>query len=161
MPRSYPQAQATSADASERYTNTWIAFRSIYKTEGWRAFYKGLAPSLIGVTHVAVHFPLYEKMKAWAGELGPCTSSYQLRLKVVRSNSTGGWRTFEFPKYSDLLSIVQDGCIRDHLSPRGITNSVANTAKRASRSRRTESAEAVRIRRPSGVCVDTGQSGPS
>ena len=62
------QAQATSVDAAERYTNTWIAFRSIYKTEGWRAFYRGLAPSLIGVTHVAVHFPLYEKMKSWSGE---------------------------------------------------------------------------------------------
>jgi solute carrier family 25 folate transporter 32 len=64
----FPQAQATSTNSAERYTNTWIAFRSIYQTEGWRAFYKGLAPSLIGVTHVAVHFPLYEKMKAWAGE---------------------------------------------------------------------------------------------
>lgn len=66
------QAQATSADVTERYTNTWIAFRSIYKTEGWRAFYRGLAPSLIGVTHVAVHFPLYEKMKAWAGKCIGC-----------------------------------------------------------------------------------------
>ncbi len=40
---------------------------TIYRTEGIRAFYKGLLPSLIGVSHVAVQFPLYEKAKAWAG----------------------------------------------------------------------------------------------
>ena len=54
---------------------------TIYRTEGFRAFYKGLLPSLIGVSHVAVQFPLYEKAKAWAGKaFSPSVSDYLLRL---------------------------------------------------------------------------------
>lgn len=52
-----------------KYRNTLDAIRTIYRTEGFRAFYKGLLPSLMGVSHVAVQFPLYEKAKSWAGEL--------------------------------------------------------------------------------------------
>ena len=33
-----------------------------------RGFYKGLLPSLFGVSHVAVQFPLYETFKKWARE---------------------------------------------------------------------------------------------
>ncbi|ORX60317.1 mitochondrial carrier [Hesseltinella vesiculosa] len=46
-----------------RYNNTLHAFRTIAKEEGIRGFYKGLGTSLIGVSHVAVQFPLYEKLK--------------------------------------------------------------------------------------------------
>ncbi|KAG9298263.1 hypothetical protein G9A89_002751 [Geosiphon pyriformis] len=48
-----------------RYQNTMHAFSTIYRQEGIRGFYKGLGPSLMGVSHVAVQFPLYEKMKVW------------------------------------------------------------------------------------------------
>ncbi|WVW80794.1 hypothetical protein I302_102781 [Kwoniella bestiolae CBS 10118] len=59
-------AQAGTTDPSSRYRTTIGAIRSIYRTEGFRAFYKGLLPSLMGVSHVAVQFPLYEKAKSWA-----------------------------------------------------------------------------------------------
>ncbi|THH11642.1 hypothetical protein EW145_g515 [Phellinidium pouzarii] len=49
-----------------RYRNTLDAFLTIYRTEGFSAFYRGLFPSLLGITHVAVQFPLYEKLKFWA-----------------------------------------------------------------------------------------------
>lgn len=63
-----PQAQAAWPPSSAKYKNTFQAFASIYRNEGYRAFYKGLLPSLMGVSHVAVQFPLYEKAKTWAGE---------------------------------------------------------------------------------------------
>lgn len=53
--------------SAARYRNTLDAVTTIYRTEGFRAFYKGLLPSLMGVSHVAVQFPLYEKAKQWAG----------------------------------------------------------------------------------------------
>lgn len=38
--------------------------RSIYKADGVLGFYRGLLPSLFGVAHVAVQFPLYELLKS-------------------------------------------------------------------------------------------------
>ncbi|KIJ54845.1 hypothetical protein M422DRAFT_24741 [Sphaerobolus stellatus SS14] len=49
-----------------RYRHTLDAFITIYRTEGIRAFYRGLLPSLLGIMHVAVQFPLYEKLRSWA-----------------------------------------------------------------------------------------------
>lgn len=41
------------------------AFSEIYKTEGYRGFYHGLLPSVLGLAHVAIQFPLYESIKKW------------------------------------------------------------------------------------------------
>jgi len=49
-----------------RYLHTIDAARTIYRSEGIKAFYRGLLPSLLGITHVAVQFPLYEQLKIWA-----------------------------------------------------------------------------------------------
>lgn len=57
------------AASEPRYRSTLEAFSTIYRSEGLKAFYKGLLPSLFGVVHVAVQFPLYEKAKTWAGKL--------------------------------------------------------------------------------------------
>ncbi|PWN28324.1 mitochondrial carrier [Jaminaea rosea] len=48
------------------YKHTLDAFVRIMQTEGPRGFYRGLLPSLLGVSHVAVQFPLYESLKGWA-----------------------------------------------------------------------------------------------
>lgn len=45
------------------YTSTIDAARKMYRSEGMRVFYSGLTPALLGLTHVAVQFPLYEYFK--------------------------------------------------------------------------------------------------
>ncbi|KAI6798445.1 hypothetical protein KC363_g2494 [Hortaea werneckii] len=45
------------------YTSTIDAFQKMYKAEGVKAFYSGLTPALLGLTHVAIQFPLYEYFK--------------------------------------------------------------------------------------------------
>lgn len=45
------------------YTSTLDAARKMYRSEGIRAFYSGLTPAMLGLTHVAVQFPLYEWFK--------------------------------------------------------------------------------------------------
>lgn len=45
------------------YTSTLDAARKMYRNEGVRSFYSGLTPALLGLTHVAVQFPLYEYFK--------------------------------------------------------------------------------------------------
>lgn len=54
-----------------RYRHTLDAAATIYRTEGWRAFFRGLFPSLLGIAHVAVQFPLYEFLKRWASNGAP------------------------------------------------------------------------------------------
>lgn len=45
------------------YNSTIDAARKMYRSEGIGAFYSGLAPALLGLTHVAIQFPLYEYFK--------------------------------------------------------------------------------------------------
>lgn len=45
------------------YRNTWDAARMMYRNEGILSFYSGLTPALLGLTHVAIQFPLYEIFK--------------------------------------------------------------------------------------------------
>jgi len=68
----------------KKYRHTGDAFVQIWQAEGWRGFYKGLLPSLFGVSHVAVQFPLYEQFKAWARA--------SRRRTLERERATEGWR---------------------------------------------------------------------
>lgn len=58
-----------------QYKGTFDAFAKMYRNEGLAAFYSGLAPALLGLTHVAIQFPLYEffKMKFTGVEMGQAT----------------------------------------------------------------------------------------
>jgi hypothetical protein len=58
----------TQSRQEVKYRHTLDAALTIYRSEGPRAFYRGLLPSLLGITHVAVQFPLYEQLKIWARE---------------------------------------------------------------------------------------------
>lgn len=67
-----------------RYRHTLDAALTIWRTEGPRAFYRGLVPSLLGITHVAVQFPLYEQLKVWSqGDSDSITSQTILGCSAV------------------------------------------------------------------------------
>jgi len=57
------QKSSNGVRAPWHYTSTLDAARKMYRTEGLRSFYSGLTPALLGLTHVAVQFPLYEYFK--------------------------------------------------------------------------------------------------
>jgi solute carrier family 25 folate transporter 32 len=61
----------TQGENEVRYRHTLDAIRTIYRNEGIRAFYRGIFPSLLGIFHVAVQFPLYEELKIWANRKHP------------------------------------------------------------------------------------------
>ena len=46
-----------------QYRSTLDAAKKMYQTEGLLSFYSGLTPALLGLTHVAIQFPLYEVFK--------------------------------------------------------------------------------------------------
>ncbi|KAI9731764.1 MAG: hypothetical protein M1834_004553 [Cirrosporium novae-zelandiae] len=63
MSQSRPQTLSDGISSPWQYTSTIDAARKMYRTEGLRAFYSGLTPALLGLTHVAIQFPLYESLK--------------------------------------------------------------------------------------------------
>lgn len=54
---------STSSTYPGAYTSISDGARQIFRSDGVRGFYKGLVPSLFGVSHGALQFMAYEKLK--------------------------------------------------------------------------------------------------
>lgn len=52
-----------ASGAKRRYTSVWSGLRKIVADEGFAALYKGLSPTLLGLGHVMLQFPVYEHIK--------------------------------------------------------------------------------------------------
>ncbi|KAF1810216.1 mitochondrial folate transporter-like protein/carrier [Eremomyces bilateralis CBS 781.70] len=71
MSQMHPRTPA-EANVPWYYRSTLDAARKMWRNEGFRAFYSGLTPALLGLSHVAIQFPLYEffKMQFTGLEMG-------------------------------------------------------------------------------------------
>jgi solute carrier family 25 folate transporter 32 len=63
MAKTRMQAEVVLPGSMPRYRNPLHCLRRIAREEGLTALYRGLTPSLLGLVHVAVQFPLYEALK--------------------------------------------------------------------------------------------------
>ncbi|RDA83319.1 hypothetical protein CP532_6547 [Ophiocordyceps camponoti-leonardi (nom. inval.)] len=54
---------STDRGAAGAYPSMAAGAVAVWRTEGWRGFYRGLAVSLLGVSHGAVQFAVYEPTK--------------------------------------------------------------------------------------------------
>ncbi|KAG6899687.1 hypothetical protein C0993_007948, partial [Termitomyces sp. T159_Od127] len=78
-----------------RYKHTLDAALTIYRSEGLKAFYRGLLPSLMGIAHVAVQFPLYEQLKLVAqGDSDQPLSSEMILVCSAASKMTASVATY-------------------------------------------------------------------
>ncbi|KAL7751759.1 hypothetical protein RI367_002758 [Sorochytrium milnesiophthora] len=87
-------------NTSYHYSSISDSFVKIYQKEGIAGFYKGLGTSLLGVSHAAVHFPTYEKLKLIMGNF---ETTGKLSLRANADSST--------PQRLSTASLLVASCI--------------------------------------------------
>lgn len=71
------------------FDNALDCAKKMYRREGLVSFYKGLAPAMMTLIHVALQFPLYEQLKHWALiEEQPDVFSVDHAVRLVACSAT-------------------------------------------------------------------------
>lgn len=77
-----------SQSSWKTYSGTWDALSSMIKQEGLGALYSGLGPALLGLTHVAIQFPLYEQFKKLLAPHTNDRSPQRLTFGIILASAT-------------------------------------------------------------------------
>ncbi|KAJ5358562.1 uncharacterized protein N7496_010975 [Penicillium cataractarum] len=77
---------ASGAQSPGAYPSFMSGVRQIYRTDGMRGFYRGLIPSLFGVSHGAFQFMAYERLKVFRSQALHRESSTELHDAMVTKN---------------------------------------------------------------------------
>lgn len=119
----------TQMPGEVRYKHTLDAALTIYRTEGLSAFYRGLLPSLLGILHVAVQFPLYEQLKILAQKDRNTPLSSQSILacsavsKMFASIATYPHEVVRTRLQTEKRLLVKGGGVQDPVSSDGMVKS--------------------------------------
>lgn len=68
---------------SKQYTGMIDAFSKTFKNEGVKGLYKGFTPGLFNVTHGAIQFSVYEKLKNWHKVKNDFQKDSQIPLEYI------------------------------------------------------------------------------
>eukprot|EP00611_Tribonema_gayanum_P007236 TRINITY_DN1657_c0_g1_i1.p1 TRINITY_DN1657_c0_g1~~TRINITY_DN1657_c0_g1_i1.p1 ORF type:complete len:176 (+),score=27.87 TRINITY_DN1657_c0_g1_i1:1668-2195(+) len=106
------QAMHSELPQSARHLGMLATFRQIHAKEGVLAFWRGLTASLLGLGHVAIQFPLYERFKSLArdrrrklGHADTSESPLELAAASACSKLASTWLTYP---HEVLRSRMQD-----------------------------------------------------
>lgn len=124
----FPHGLQTQLPGDVPYRHTLDAALTIYRSEGIGAFYRGLLPSLLGILHVAVQFPLYEKLKIVARASYSYPDLSHLLTDPLRRRL--GKASIE-RCHPHVLGHLQDDCLNRNLPSRSHTNSTPDATPAA------------------------------
>lgn len=81
-------ASAAAQHRTHRHHSMGAVAADMLQHEGPRAFYKGLTATFLGLSHVAVQFPLYEHLKAVARDRRGGDAGSEEALELVLASAT-------------------------------------------------------------------------